>query len=184
VRLRRIRSELGDAVRVEPRAFLLRPYPAQRSLEEFRAYTRSWLRPASDPDAPTFQVWEGNAGPPSHSVPPHLVAKAAATLGDEAFERIDARLMQAYFAENRDITDPATLRALWRESGLPEPELARAADPALLHETFAEHNEALERGVTGVPAVRIEGREGLVVGAQPPDVYRRWVERALANAGG
>jgi predicted DsbA family dithiol-disulfide isomerase len=182
VRLRRIKAEMGETICIEPRSFLLRPYPEQRSLEAFRAYTRSWLRPAGQPDAPTFRPWEGDAGPPSHSVPPHLVAKAAATLGDQAFERIDARLMQAYFAESRDITDPATLRALWREAGLPEGEFARSADPALLRETIAQHDEALAAGVTGVPAMRIEGRDGLVIGAQPVEVYRRWIERALGGA--
>ena len=30
--------------------------------------------------ARSFRVWEGDAGPPSHSVPPHLVAKAAASI--------------------------------------------------------------------------------------------------------
>lgn len=181
MRLRRIKAELGDDLRIETRSFLLRPSPARRSLDDFRAYTRSWLRPAADPDAPTFRVWEGDAGPPTHSVPPHLVAKAAFTLGDEAFERVDARLMQAYFGESRDITDPATLRAVWRESGLPEAEFVRSADPVLLRETFAQHDEALEHGVTGVPAMRIEGREGLVVGAQPLATYRRWIERALRD---
>jgi predicted DsbA family dithiol-disulfide isomerase len=180
VRLRRIKAELGDDLQVATRSFLLRPYPdADRTLEQFRTYTRSWLRPAADPDAPAFRPWEGGAGPPSHSVPPHLVAKAAATLGPDAFDRIDARLMRAYFAENRDITDEATLRALWRDVGLPDDAFARAADPALVRQTIDEHNEALAYGVTGVPAARIDGVAGLVVGAQSVDVYRRWIERRL-----
>ena len=180
MRLRRIEAEFGDEVRVESRSFLLRPYPEPgRTLEQFRAYTRSWLRPAADPDGGTFRVWATDAGPPSHSIPPHLVAKAAATLGADAFASIDERLLHAYFAENRDITDWATLRAIWREAGLPEGEFARAADPALLERTVAEHSEALEHGVTGVPAVRIEGRDGLVVGAQPIEVYRHWLGRVL-----
>jgi predicted DsbA family dithiol-disulfide isomerase len=180
VRLRRLQSELGDVLHVDTRSFLLRPHPEPgRTLEAFRAYTRSWLRPAADPDGGTFRPWATDAGPPSHSVPPHLVAKAAKTLGDDAFARIDERLLHAYFAENRDITDAATLRAVWREAGLPDAEFARAADPALLEQTFAEHEEALAHGVTGVPAVRIEGRPGLVVGAQPLDVYRSWIRRIV-----
>jgi predicted DsbA family dithiol-disulfide isomerase len=182
VRLRRVNADLGEAVRIESRSFLLRPWPEARGLDAFRAYTRSWLRPAAEADAPTFRPWEGDAGPPSHSIPPHLVAKAAATLGDEAVQRMDARLMQAYFAESRDITDPATLRALWREAGLPDEAFARAADPDRLRDTLAQHDEALRLGVTGVPAVRLGGREGLVIGAQPVDVYRRWIARALADA--
>ena len=183
MRLRRIEDELGDDVRIATRSFLLRPRPdPARTLERFREYTRSWLRPASDPDAPPFRVWATDAGPPSHSVPPHLVAKAAATLGDDAFRRIDQALFRAYFAENRDITDQATLLALWREAGLPEDAFARAADPALAECVFAEHEEALVHGVTGVPAVRMEGRPGLVVGAQPYETFRTWIRRALADA--
>lgn len=119
MRLRRVEAEFGDDVRLDWRTYLLRPHPdPTRTLEQFRAYTRSWLRPAAEPDTGTFHVWEGGAGPPSHSVPPHLVSKAAATLGPDAFEAIHERLLHAYFAENRDVTDPDTLRAVWREAGL------------------------------------------------------------------
>ena len=86
MRLRRIEDEFGDRVTVEWRAFLLRPRPdASRTLETFRAYTRSWMRPAAEPDGGTFRVWATDEGPPSHSVPAHLIAKAAATIGPQAF---------------------------------------------------------------------------------------------------
>ena len=66
---------------------MLRPYTdPRRTLEQFRTYTRSWARPAAEPDAPAFRQWEGDAGPPSHSMPPHLVGKAAATFGRDAFD--------------------------------------------------------------------------------------------------
>jgi predicted DsbA family dithiol-disulfide isomerase len=182
VRLRRIEEEFGDRVRVEWRSFLLRPQPdPSRTLERFRAYTQSWLRAAADDDAGTFRVWEGDAGPPSYSVPPHLVAKAAALLGAGAFTRIHERLLHAYFAENRDITDTDTLRALWREVGLRDADFARASDPALLRKVIAEHREAVAAGVTGVPAVRVEGDDAVMVGALPLETYRRWVERRLSG---
>ena len=185
MRLRRIEDESGDDVRIATRSFLLRPRPEPgRTLERFREYTRSWLRPASNPDAPPFRVWSTDAGPPSHSIPPHLVAKAARTLGEDAFRCVDEALMRAYFSENRDITDVATLRAIWRDAGLPEDAFLRATDPTLLERVVAEHNEAIEYGVTGVPAVRMEGRDGLVVGAQPYETYRTWIGRALAGEGG
>jgi predicted DsbA family dithiol-disulfide isomerase len=183
VRLRRLEDEMGDRVRVSYRSFLLRPQPdPTRTLDRFRDYTRSWLRPAADPDGGTFRVWSTDVGPPSHSVPPHLVAKAAATLGHDAFRAIDERLFHAYFAENRDVTDPDTLRAVWREAALPDEAFARSADPALVRRVIEEHNDAVERGITGVPTVVMEGREGAVVGARPYADYRRWVERALAGA--
>lgn len=180
VRLRRLEEEMAGEVEIAWRSYLLRPDPSsRRSPEEFRRYTRSWLRPAAEEDAGTFRVWESDAGPPSHSIPPHLVAKAARSLGDAAFHAIHERLLHAYFAENRDITDAVTLAAIWREAGLPEAELARAADPEWLRQTLAEHQEALRLGLNGVPAVGVEGDDVFVTGAYPLEMYRRWVRRLL-----
>lgn len=184
MRLRRVSDEFGAAVAIEWRSFLLRPQPDPNlTLERFRAYTQSWLRAAADPDGGTFRVWQSDAGPPSESMPPHLFAKAAARCGGEAFERMHAALLHAYFADNRDITDPATLRALWFEVGLPADALAHVADRALVREVIAQHNEAVALGVSGVPAVRADGNGACVVGAQPLDTYRRWVRRLLDAPG-
>ncbi len=173
-------EEFAGAVTVEWRSFLLRPEPdPTMTLERFKAYTRSWLRPAADPDGGTFRVWQSDAGPPRESVTPHVFAKAAARHGDEAFASVHAALLRAYFADNRDITDPHTLRAIWLEVGLPAEALAHASDPALVREVIAQHNEAVALGVSGVPAVRADGSEAFVVGAQPLDTYRRWARRLL-----
>ena len=83
-RLWRLEAEHPGQVELEWRSYLLRPYPnTSRSLDDFRAYTRTWARPAAEPDAPAFRQWESDAGPPSHSMPPHLVAKAV-----DALERL------------------------------------------------------------------------------------------------
>ncbi len=176
-RLRRVQEENGKALELEWKAFLLRPAPEPREREAFVRYTRSWRRPAAEPDAPSYRVWEGDEGPPSHSVPPHLLAKAAERLGPEAFLRVHEALLRAYFEQSRDITERGTQRALWREAGLPEAEFDAVDDPALLRRTLAEHEEALARGVGGVPAVAVAGHEGFVLGAQPIETYRRWVRR-------
>ena len=182
MRLRRLEAEFGERLCVEWRSFLLRPRPDPgRTLEKFRAYTQSWLRPASDEDAGTFRVWQSDEGPPSHSIPPHLVAKAAAALGADAFQRMHERLLHAYFAENHDITNTGTLAALWREAGLPDTEFARHEHPILLQQTLAEHNEAIDIGVTGVPAARMEGNDAIIVGAQPLELYRHWITRARTS---
>lgn len=180
MRLRRVEAEFAGRVVVEWRSFLLRPHPDSRpTLEKFRAYTQSWMRAADDPDGGTFRVWQTDAGPPSHSVPPHLVAKAAARLGADAFDRMHLALLGAYFTDNRNITDAATLRAIWSECGLPADALAAAADPALLREVVDQHNEAIELGITGVPAVGVAGADSAVTGAQPLETYRRWIGRLL-----
>lgn len=177
-RLGLLARELGDALALEWRAFLLRPRPEPgRELARFVRYTESWLRPAAEPDAPRFRVWESSEGPPSHSLPAHLAAKAAAALGPAAFAALHARLLRAYFEESRDISAPGTLRALWSEVGLPEAGFAACADARLVERTLAEHEEAIALGVTGVPAVRVAGTDAFVLGAQPLATYRRWVER-------
>lgn len=187
VRLRRIQEEFGDAVEIEWRAFLLRPRPRdedgddERALERFVRYTQSWLRPAAEPDAARFRVWEGGEGPPSHSVPPHRVAKAAATLGRAEFERLHERLLAAYFQESRDITRRPVLEALWGEAGLPAESFAQSDDPATLEATWSEYRDAVERGITGVPAAYVEGQEPFLLGAQPLELYRRWIARNLAT---
>ena len=184
MRLRQIEQELGDAVRLEWHSFLLRPEPdPQRTLEKFREYTKSWLRPAADTDGGTFRVWSTDVGPPSHSVPPHLVAKAARRLGADAFHAVRERLLQAYFADNRDITHADTLLAIWREAGLPAEAFTQVADPGLVQEMVTQHNTAVALGVTGVPAVRVADTELFVVGAQPADTYRRWVARVREVVG-
>lgn len=163
------------------KSFLLRPGPTpNRTLEKFRAYTHTWARPAAEADAPPFRIWQGDAGPPSHSIPPHLLAKAAAALGPDADRAMRERLFAAYFAENRDITDAATLRALWREAGLPLDALARAEEPAALEAVIADHNEAVGRGLTGVPAVMVEGGDTALPGALPYATYAAWAKKLLA----
>jgi predicted DsbA family dithiol-disulfide isomerase len=188
LRLDRLEREYAGRVELAWRSYLLRPHPRAggdpvRTLERFRDYTRSWQRPAAEPDAFAFRVWEGDAGPPSHSVPPHVVAKAAAAVSPEAFRHVHHGLLRAYFSENRDITDEATLRAVWEECGLPGEHFPPIGDPALRRAVLAEHEEALDRGVTGVPAVRIAGEDAVIVGAHPEALYRRWIERRLAAAG-
>jgi len=182
VRLERLVAEEPD-VSVEWRSYLLRPRPSsRRELETFRAYTESWRRPAAEEDAPRFQVWQGSEGPPSHSLPPHLVAKAAALVGDDAFRRMHARLLRAYFEESRDISADATLRALWDELALPADGFARCEDPELRARVLAEHDEALRFGATGVPSLRAADSDAVVTGALPMATYRRFAERLRGRA--
>ncbi len=180
VRLRQLEQEFGADLRVEWRSYLLRPRPSHgRDLEKFRAYTNSWLRVGSEADTPEFRVWQGDAGPPSHSIPPHQVAKAAARLGEDAFDRVHERLLRAYFCESLDVSDSDTLLKLWREVGLPDEAFATREDPVFVKQIIDEHNESIGMGVTGVPAVRLADSDIAIVGAQPIETYRRWIERRL-----
>jgi predicted DsbA family dithiol-disulfide isomerase len=180
-RVRRLEEEFGDALRVEWRAFLLRPTPEPRTLEKFRAYTQSWLRPAAEPDAPEFRPWASEEGPPSHSIPAHTVAKAAAALGPDAFRAMHDRLLRAYFVESHDITNQDTLRTLWSEIGLADGAFDVSTTPSTQTAIIEEHRDALVHGVNGVPAIMMVGNDVPVVGAMPLASYRRWIARALGR---
>lgn len=181
MRLRKLREEYGERLTLEWKAFLLRPQPRERNLPDFVRYTGSWLRPAAEPDAGRFRVWESGEGPPTHSVPPHVVAKAARDLGEDAFESIHRRLLEAYFWDHRDISAPTVLRELWAEVGLPEDRFPGAAKE-ILSAIAAEHEEAMDLNVSGVPAVRRFDQDVAIVGAQPLDAYRRWIDKILAES--
>lgn len=181
LRMQDVQQEFGAAVQVRWKSYLLRPEPvAGRDLGKFRAYTRSWERPAADEPRVRFRTWQGDAGPPSHSVPAHLAAKAAGALGAAAEGALRDRLFRAYFSESRDISDAETLRALWAEAGLPAADFERTLDPALEARVRAEHAEALSLEASGVPAVRVGESDFVLVGAQPLETYRRWLRRSLA----
>ena len=186
MRWRRLEVEYAGKVELVWKSYLLRPTPQASSdpsatLEKFRRYTMGWLRVAADQDAGEFQVWQSDEGPPSHSIPAHLVSKAAARLGKDAFERIHERLMRAYFKENRDISNNEVLLELWLEVGLDEADFAAVRDPELLQAVIDDHNEALECGATGVPAVRLEDNPAVTVGAHPVDQYRSWIDRTITR---
>lgn len=182
MRLRRLEVELAGRIEIAWRSYLLRSEPnGARDLERFRSYTKGWLRPGAEPDAGTFQVWQGDEGPPSHSLPPHLVARAASEIGRPEFDAVHERLFSAYFAENRDITRTENLRAIWKECGLPDGGFERRDDPAIREAVLADHKEAIDLGIHGVPAVRIDPNPIAAVGAQPLDAYRRWFLKELES---
>ena len=175
-----LREEFGDKLTLEWRSFLLRPHPkASRNLEKFKDYTKNSLHIAEDKPSGNFRVWATDERPPTHSIPPHLVAKAAAELGEEPFDVIHEALLRAYFTENRDISAESTLREIWNECGLNENEFKRWSNPKHLEATIDEHNEALNCGANGAPAFRLVHINAAIVGAQPVPVLSRWIKRAI-----
>ncbi len=127
-----------------------------------------------------FRPWATDEGPPSHSVPPHLAAKAAARISAEAFEKYHERLMIAYFTENRNITDQKVLKELWINLDLPSEAFQLSEEDDILQEVVTEHNEAVNLGITGVPAVVMEGLPFPMVGVQNDEVYYRLINQAHA----
>ena len=179
---RELAAEWGEAPQIEWRAYLLIPEPKRRDPDAFREYTRRWLQAAEDEPRASFRVWDSDAPPPTHSVPAHCVAKAAALLGEDAAAAMRGALFSAYFSENRDISDEGTLLALWRGCGFAERAFDAHRDPALAAAVRSDHDEALACGASGVPAVRLADQDFVLTGAQPEALYRRWFERMRERA--
>ena len=185
-RLWRLADEFEGRIQIDWRAYLLRPSPrpvrdAARTLEKFRRYTESWQRPAAEPDAGRFQIWASEHPPPSHSVPAHCAAKAAARVSPAAFRALHERLMTAYFTENRDISSRSVLEALWDEVGLSPEDLGWAFTEAASEAVQFDFEKAQALGATGAPGLRRCDSDIIIVGAQPIEVIRRWFEKSLRD---
>jgi predicted DsbA family dithiol-disulfide isomerase len=185
VRIARVHAEVGDALRVEWRAFMLRPQPELRPLEKFRRYAQSWARPAAaEPDAP-FTLWPGDAAPPSHSLPPLVATKVAASFGEASFERYHLALLRAYFVDNRTVSDPDVCCDVARDVGLDGTEFARRLEDDAATFTaavVADHRAALAEGISAVPSVLVD-HEHVLTGALAADAYRRIVARRIQPTG-
>ncbi len=178
-------DEYEGRVRIEWRSYLLRPVEKKnRDREKFRRYTENWRVIGAEPGAGEFNVWSSEDPPPSHSVPAHRVAKAAARIGPEAFRGMHARLMRAYFTESRDISSEAVLRDLWAAEGLCEADFAISHSPEIEAQVLREHAEAQAEGAGGVPAIKRIDNDAVIVGAHPEALYRRWIDRSLERGEG
>lgn len=168
------------------KAFLLRTESKATNQEKFVAYTESWLRPASVEPGAEFTVWSTDEPQPISSVPAHVAAKSVALIDPAASDAFHHRLLRAYFTENRTISDWAVLSDLAADVGLDRDEFlsfSAERERALAEEVIAEHNEAVQQGITAVPTMVID--EVLPVqGAQEVDTIARWIERLLERRHG
>lgn len=181
-RLWRLADEFAGRIEIEWRSYLLRPVArGDRDAEKFSRYTESWQRPGSESDAGRFRTWSTDVLPPTHSVPPHCVAKAAARVSPVAFRAMHERLMEAYFSENRDISDFDELQRIWAELELPGEGFGWARTELAEEAVHRDFEEARKLGATGVPGLRRCDNDIVIVGAQPLEVYRRWFEKSLAD---
>jgi predicted DsbA family dithiol-disulfide isomerase len=182
-------SEFAE-LRLEWKSYLLRPRVEPKTLDKFRRYTETWMRPASMPDAGEFRVWATDEDPPSHSIPSAIAVKAAARQEAERSPRDEKRfpsyhreLMRAYFVRNLNVSSRAVIELVALECGLDIKRFERDLDdPALADLVIAEHNEAVELGISGVPCV-VVGEGFAMPGAQERAVYISVVRKLAARVG-
>lgn len=180
--MRMLKEEFGEALKIEWRAFMLQPTPRRRRLEDFRQYTKRWQEAADEPDSGEFCIWSSDEGPPSHSLPPHRVAKAAARVSEAAFETLHHDLLRAFFRDSRDITNPGVLAELWERAGLAPADMALAETSEIEELVLSEHGEAVACGASGAPSFRTADNDLVLTGAHPMQLFRRWITKALARA--
>jgi predicted DsbA family dithiol-disulfide isomerase len=121
--------------------------------------------------------------PPPEVVPNTMRALRVTELARERglHAGVHDRLMDAYWAEARDIGDPAELRALAVEAGLDGAEVDQVlAGEAYRDRVLAQTAQAVSIGVTGVPGFLLD-RRLLVLGAQPQEAFERAFEQLEAT---
>ena len=178
MRLDQVVEEYGDDVELIWRSFMLRPEPEERSTEKFVEYTRSWERPAALEPKVTFRTWSTDNPPPSHSAPSAVAGKVAARFGPERYRAFHRRVMEAYFTENRTISDRSVLLDIAEEAGIDRQAFDQRwqeEGEALLGQVVAEHNEAVGAGINAVPSL-VVGEKYLVAGAVDVADYRQVID--------
>ena len=99
------------------------------------------------------------------------LTELARDLGRHA--EVHDRLMDAYWAEARDIGEPEVLRSLAAELELPSEDVERVLDGELYADRIeASTREAVSVGANAVPAFVFD-RRLLLLGAQPDEVFEQ-----------
>lgn len=176
--LDRIRSELGEDVDIDWRAFELRPEP----------------EPTLDPNAEYLhRVWTQSVYPMAQErgiamkLPPvqprsrraHETAEFARESG--LLDEMNRALFKAFFEEGRDLADMEVLLDLGQSVGLDGEALREALDNGRYAERVLEDQHlARQIGISGVPALVITaGRQAyLISGAQPYETVKDVITRA------
>ncbi|MCB5174981.1 DsbA family oxidoreductase [Microvirga lenta] len=182
--LDQVRSELGEKVEIDWRAFELRPEPT----------------PTLDPDGEYLhRVWNQSVYPMAQArgmslrLPPvqpySRKAHEAAEFAREAgrLDAMNAALFKAFFEEGRDLADPDVLLDIARSVGLDADALREAlGDGRYTRGVLEDQRLAQEIGISGVPALVVSAGEQayLLSGAQPYETVREVIERALGSVGG
>ena len=98
-----------------------------------------------------------------------------------AFETADA-LFEGYFADGRDLGDPADLTAIAERAGLPATDVRAMLDGDRFETEVAQSQTVAERaGIGGVP-LYLFGNEFALSGAQPVQAFLQALDRMAAEA--
>lgn len=185
MRLDDLKAKYGDKIRVEWKSFMLRPTEqGAKSRAEFLEYSRLWSRmPDADPRLVVTSPWASDDPHPTHSLPALVASKLVESHGEALADDFHHRVFNAYFNENRTISDIDVLAAIASECGLDADDFKKAfaeQRSELERQVIADHNEAIELGVSGVPATVLDNQIA-ISGAQDTAVFEQAIEDLLAR---
>ena len=95
---------------------------------------------------------------PQRTVAAQRLCLLAADAGIESGMQLATALARAMWAEQRDLEDPATLRAVVTAAGMPADWVDRTAEPAIKARLADNTAAARDAGVFGVPTYVVDGK--------------------------
>ncbi len=122
-------------------------------------------------------TWSLTSAQPTNTFDAHRLIALASQQG--LADQMSDRLFGAYFSEGSLISDRTVLSTLASEIGVTNVDDLWLAN-ALADDVRADEHEALERGISGVPSILVDGRF-MIVGAQSVEQMTDVLARAWAR---
>jgi predicted DsbA family dithiol-disulfide isomerase len=124
--------------------------------------------------------WQHSEAPYANTRDAHRLLHLARELGRQA--DLKEALMNAYFAERRNLADHAELRKIAVGAGLEESRVEEVLTGTRFDDEVEDDiQQAAAYGATGVPFFVVDGRYG-ISGAQPEELFRDVIERAWGDS--
>ncbi len=170
---------MGDRLRIEWRAFPLRPVPDPSATFKGTYREEAWKRCAgqAEGDGVVFNLWN-RSDYPNWSLPALEAAKCVALQGEDLFHRLHVALYDAFFSRGRNIANREELLEVVGESGADMGRFLTDFDGGAARAwVLRDYEEAVANGVTTIPTVVVDGGRRLV-GLVGFAEYRRALTRS------
>jgi predicted DsbA family dithiol-disulfide isomerase len=146
-----------------------------------RAMIRDRAAEAWPKDGKGFEMKMGETSRIWNTFDAHRLLHWAGTIGMAEQKALKVALFRAHFTDNRPLPDAEVLAGAAEVAGLDRAEAARVlADGRYAAEVRAEEALWRARGITGVPAVVVDGKY-LISGGQPAAVFEEALRKIVGE---
>jgi predicted DsbA family dithiol-disulfide isomerase len=181
VRLRKIKEEYGNKIRVEWHAYPLAvQLRSEARISEHSVEGRQ--RAGLEQEGICFNPWDNEVPYPVTSMPALRASYCVRQQSAEAFERLHLTLFRTFFEKCRNIQEEKLLFSLVKESGVYMKRFrADYAKAAVDEDILADHKYYTENFLGwGIPLAFVGDRFPLA-GAVPIEMYRRAIDLCLGT---